>query len=75
MSRNISKWGIMSIDMVTPREGRVSRNCNNLRNAIFQNRSGVTPREGRVSRNFLALRAAIRRFKVTPREGRVSRNF
>ena len=58
-----------ALKCVTPREGRVSRNETGEEQLKI---AYVTPREGRVSRNFLALRAAIRRFKVTPREGRVS---
>ena len=55
---------------VAPREGRVSRNCQDM----WDNRTMyVAPREGRVSRNdFEIFLFSIQ--IVAPREGRVSRN-
>ena len=58
-----------AVQIVTPREGRVSRNAAvMLANLLAK----VTPREGRVSRNHGIVIAG--RSMVTPREGRVSRN-
>ena len=56
--------------LVTPREGRVSRNRPHCKNHAEHY---VTPREGRVSRNGIDEQARHYGL-VTPREGRVSRN-
>ena len=57
--------------MVTSREGRVSRNVDDL---VVVAKSKVTSREGRVSRNTDNV-FTPEIVKVTSREGRVSRNF
>ena len=48
MSRNICKQFIRYINIVTSREGRVSRN---IQKVVTGRSSEVTSREGRVSRN------------------------
>ena len=59
-------------DIVTSREGRVSRNKQNFLNS----RTGhVTSREGRVSRNMPHSGSHLLPAQVTSREGRVSRNM
>ena len=48
MSRNFAEPNTQTTGLVTPREGRVSRNPNQF-DDLESNE--VTPREGRVSRN------------------------
>ena len=58
------------MELVAPREGRVSRNTIGLGECF---RTVVAPREGRVSRN-VPNPVTLIPFRVAPREGRVSRN-
>ena len=58
-------------EIVTSREGRVSRNP---ASATISAVDWVTSREGRVSRNAETLSVLPATYLVTSREGRVSRN-